>query len=162
MRLAPELAPTAKPVVTGPRDAALRAARTCYDHLAGRLGVALADALVRAGHVELESDAGIVTPSGLVLLERIGIDADTLASGGAAKSRRVLCRPCLDWSERRPHLAGGLGAALLTRSLELGWVARVRDTRAIAVTPRGREGYAAAFGIDIAALAASAASRPAA
>ena len=93
MRVAAELEPARKPLVVGPRDAALRTARTCYDHLAGRLGVALADGLVAAGHVELESDAGIVTPSGLALLSRIGIDPEGLATGRAAKGRRVLCRP---------------------------------------------------------------------
>src|SRR6185503_10918079 len=85
--------------VTGPRDAALRAARTCYDHLAGHLGVALTDALVTRGHVELMHDAGLVTDAGIALFERIGIDVDSLTAGRGS-SARVLCRPCLDWSER--------------------------------------------------------------
>ncbi|MEJ0019984.1 MAG: helix-turn-helix transcriptional regulator [Acetobacteraceae bacterium] len=106
---------------------ALRTARTCYDHLAGRLGVALADALTGQRHVTLGVDGGQVTPQGVRFLEAFG------ASPGPG--RRVFCRPCLDWSERRPHLAGRLGAALACRCFELGWIARQRDTRAVAITP---------------------------
>jgi hypothetical protein len=142
MHVAAEIEPVRRPVVTGPRDLALRAARTCYDHLAGRLGVALADALVAAGHVELDSDAGIVTPAGLVLLERVGIDAMS-----AGRGRRVLCRPCLDWSERRPHLAGTLGAALCRLSFERGWVRRVEGTRAVSITPKGQRAFRETFGV---------------
>src|SRR6185295_15570512 len=102
---------------TGPRDIALRAARTCYDHLAGHLGVALTDALVTRGHVELTHDAGLITDTGIALFERIGIDVVSLTVR-RSKTARVLCRPCLDWSERRPHLAGAVGAALCARSFE--------------------------------------------
>src|SRR6478736_4170782 len=98
-----------KRLVVGPRDAALRKARTCYDHLAGQLGVALADALVAAGHAELARDGGIVTDTGVEFLGRIGIDMTGMRAQCARKSGRVLCRPCLDWSERRPHLAGMVG-----------------------------------------------------
>ncbi len=136
MHVAAELEPQRKSVVVGPRDAALRAARTCYDHLAGRLGVALADALVSAGHVELESDGGIVTTSGLALLDRIGIDVDVLTARRTGH-RRVLCRPCLDWSERRPHIAGALGAALCTLCFDKGWIRRVENSRAVMVTAKG-------------------------
>jgi hypothetical protein len=122
--------------VTGPRDAALRAARTCYDHLAGELGVALADALTRGAYVELTHDAGLVTDAGIALLERIGIDIGSLRAG-RGKSGRVLCRPCLDWSERRPHLAGAVGAALCARSFEENWIRRIPGSRAVAVTPKG-------------------------
>src|SRR5713226_5348345 len=103
MRVASSLPPTRPPLVVGPRDAALRAARTCYDHLAGRLGVALADAMVVAGHVELSDDVGLVTDAGIELLGRIGIDVDAFPLTRRGKhSARILCRPCLDWSERRP------------------------------------------------------------
>lgn len=136
MHVAAELEPPRKHVIVGPRDAALRAARTCYDHLAGRLGVAIADGLIAAGHVELENDGGIVTPSGLALFDRIGIDTDGLTARKSG-SRRVLCRPCLDWSERRPHLAGTLGAALCTLCFDKGWIRRVENSRAVAVTPKG-------------------------
>src|SRR5262249_19331323 len=95
-------------LVVGPRDAALRAARVCYDHLAGRLGVALADALVAEGHAEFSKEGGLVTDSGLKLLSRIGVDTAEMLPPSARRSRRALCRPCLDWSERRIHLGGVL------------------------------------------------------
>lgn len=121
---------------TGPRDAALRAARTCYDHLAGQLGVALADALVTRGHLELTHDAGLVTKAGVALFDRLGIDVVSLVAS-RGRTTRVLCRPCLDWSERRPHLAGAVGAALCARSFEENWIRRIESTRAVNVTPKG-------------------------
>jgi DNA-binding transcriptional ArsR family regulator len=128
----------------GPRDEALRAARTCYDHLAGRLGVALADSLLARGHVAVADEgdgaAAVTDAGGAFLSARLGVD---LAAGG----RRPVCRTCLDWSERRPHLAGRLGAALCRRALELGWIERARDGRAVAVTPAGRHGFEEVFGI---------------
>ena len=132
--------------VTGPRDAALRAARTCYDHLAGHLGVALADALVDGGHVELMQDAGLVTDAGIALFGRIGIDVASL-SAGRSKTARVLCRPCLDWSERRPHLAGAVGAALCAHSFEEGWIRRMEGTRAVTITPKGQRVFREAIGV---------------
>jgi DNA-binding transcriptional ArsR family regulator len=118
---------------------ALRMARTCYDHLAGRLGVALADALLDRGHVALGSDGGEVTEAGQRFLDAFG--------ASPAPGRRVFCRPCLDWSERRPHLAGRLGAALASRCFELGWVAQQRDTRALAISEAGRRGFLDTFGL---------------
>ena len=132
--------------VTGPRDAALRAARTCYDHIAGQLGVAIADALVRGGHVELTHDAGLVTDAGIALFGRLGIALDALGAG-RGNTTRVLCRPCLDWSERRPHLAGALGAALCARSLEESWIRRIAGTRAVAITPKGWRIFRGAIGL---------------
>jgi DNA-binding transcriptional ArsR family regulator len=120
---------------------ALRTARTCYDHLAGRLGVALADALSERGHVTLGTDGGEVTDQGQRFLGEFG--------AAPAPGRRVFCRPCLDWSERRPHLAGRVGAALACRCFELGWIARQRDTRAVAITKAGREGLRETFGISL-------------
>jgi DNA-binding transcriptional ArsR family regulator len=131
---------------TGPRDAAMRAARTCYDHLAGQLGVALADALAARGHVELAHDAGLVTDSGIALFERLGIDVAALTAS-RGKSARVLCRPCLDWSERRAHLAGALGAALCARSIDQGWISHIAGTRAVTVTPAGWRIYHDMIGI---------------
>ena len=124
-------------------DPGLRAARSCYDHLAGALGVALADALVARGAVTLEADAGEITEAGRALLEDFGIALE--APGG----RRPLCRPCLDWSERRPHLAGAVGAALLEHLLALGWITRTATPRQIIVTPAGRLGLRSAFGIAL-------------
>jgi DNA-binding transcriptional ArsR family regulator len=133
--------------VTGPRDAALRAARTCYDHLAGRLGVALADGLVAGGHVELASDAGLVTGAGIALFDRLGIDVASL-SAARGKRARVLCRPCLDWSERRYHIAGLVGAEICRCCLERGWIERKRDSRALKLTPAGQRGLRDSFGVS--------------
>ena len=128
---------------TGPRDAALRQARTCYDHLAGRLGVALADALLARGVIEWSADGGAVTAPGAAFLARLGL-ATSAPAGGAG---RLFCRPCLDWSERRPHVAGVLGAALCAHCLERGWVRRRPGGRALEITPAGWQGFAAEFGI---------------
>ncbi|HSK41848.1 MAG TPA: helix-turn-helix transcriptional regulator [Arenibaculum sp.] len=127
---------------TGPRDEALRTARTCYDHLAGYLGTALADTLHARGHIVLGDGAGEITADGAGFLSGFGIDAAGLRNG-----RRTVCRTCLDWSERRPHLAGGLGAALCARCFELGWIERMNDSRAVAVTAAGRSGFGSVFGV---------------
>lgn len=129
----------------GPRDAALREARTCYDHLAGRLAVAMAESLVARGAVELGEDGGALTPAGEVFLRGLGVDLDAARPAGRPR-RRVFCRPCLDWSERRPHIAGTLGAALLTTCLARGWVRRSEGSRAVAVTPGGQVALGRAFG----------------
>lgn len=137
--------PEARPkraISTGPKDAAMRAARSCYDHLAGRLAVDLTDALLGRGHVELDLDGGAVTPSGHRFFAEFGVDLE-----GIPRGKRAFCRPCLDWSERRPHLAGAVGAALSCRCFALGWVKRVEGSRAIAVTPSGRRGFLSAFGV---------------
>ena len=128
----------------GPRDAALRLARTCYDHMAGRLAVALADSLCANGHVVIADGAGLVTDTGRRLLCDFGVALDD-----GAKGRRPLCRTCLDWSERRSHLAGRLGAGLCQRCLDLGWIARGRDSRAVTFTPKGIEGFQKTFGITL-------------
>jgi DNA-binding transcriptional ArsR family regulator len=128
-------------------DDALRTARTCYDHLAGRLGVALAESLTQAGHIALSDDGGTVTRRGRAFFAEFGID---LAQ--AMNSRRCFCRPCLDWSERRTHLGGALGAVLADRCFGLGWIERRRDTRAVAIPRRGEKGFREVFAIDLATL----------
>lgn len=126
-------------------DDALRFARTCYDHLAGRLGVAIADALVEKGYVVLTDEGGEVTEAGARFLKGFGVNL-VLAS----RSRRIFCRPCLDWSERRYHVAGHVGREILRRCLELGWLVPAGDYRAVTITAAGRAGLLATFGIDLA------------
>jgi DNA-binding transcriptional ArsR family regulator len=131
-----------RPASTG--DHALRTARTCYDHLAGRLGVSLTRALVRRGHLVLSRDGGELTPRGSEMLNDFGVDL-----AAAARRKRIFCRPCLDWTEQRPHLAGAVGAAIAARCSDLGWIARMRDSRAVTVTAQGRDGFAEVFGVTI-------------
>ncbi len=149
MEVASGAAAKRQPLSVGPRDAALRAARTCYDHLAGRLSVALADALVTGGQVELSDDAGLVTEAGIELFGRVGIDIDALIELSGKRSTRVLCRPCLDWSERRPHIAGAVGAALCAHSLTKNWIRRVDGTRAVTITPKGERAFQEEFGMRL-------------
>jgi DNA-binding transcriptional ArsR family regulator len=110
----------------------LREARTCYDHLAGRLGVALARALEADGVVKRRNGGYALGPRAR-RLEALGIDV-----GGLEHQRRPVVRGCLDWSERELHVAGGLGAALSTRLFELGWIERREANRSVAVTEQGR------------------------
>ena len=126
----------------GPKDEALRAARTCYDHLAGRLGTALADRLSDLRLVIIGDGGALVTDDGRDFLAGLGL---TFPEAGG--NHRPLCRTCLDWSERRPHLAGQLGAALLTCSLERSWIARMPGSRAVTITDAGSKGFAMVFGI---------------
>jgi DNA-binding transcriptional ArsR family regulator len=127
-----------------PQQERLRFARTCYDHLAGRLGVALADALVVKGCIVLDDDGGEVTDAGRRFLCDFGLDLSS-----KERSRRIFCRPCLDWSERRYHIAGLVGAEMCRRCLALGWVGRERDSRALRITPAGETGFRATFGLSL-------------
>jgi DNA-binding transcriptional ArsR family regulator len=125
-------------------DDALRTARTCYDHFAGKLGVSLADALRERGHLVLAEDGGEVTESGVSFLLDFGVDLSAVR-----QKRRTFCRPCLDWTERRLHLGGAVGAALASRCFELGWFTRSRDSRALAIAPAGRHGLDEVFGVSL-------------
>lgn len=124
-------------------DQELRLARTCYDHLAGVLGVSLADALGRRKLVDLSAEGGVVTPKGRRFFTDFGVDI-----AGLEAKKRCFCRPCLDWSERRHHIAGAVGAALAERLFALGWTERIRDSRVIRVTPSGYAGLQKTFAID--------------
>jgi DNA-binding transcriptional ArsR family regulator len=133
--------PASPPDVATPSPLSL--ARTCYDHLAGALGVRVTDVLIARGALRLEGDAYAVTC--VDTFSDLGVDLDTVAGG----TRRSLARPCLDWSERRHHLAGALGAALVTHWLDAGWLARSSASRALIVTPQGRRGFRRALGITV-------------
>jgi DNA-binding transcriptional ArsR family regulator len=123
----------------GPSDPAVRKARVCYDHLAGEKGVALFDALAAGGHI---ADGGArLTKRGARFMRDFGIDLEALAAG-----RRPLCKSCLDWSQRRSHLAGGLGAALLSQIYAQGWARRDRNSRAVIFTSQGERKFDRAFG----------------
>jgi DNA-binding transcriptional ArsR family regulator len=121
--------------------------RSCYDHLAGRVAVELARSLEasRVLRPRGERDYGL-EPRGRAFFGRLGVDTESLRA-----SRRAFARRCLDWTERRPHVAGALGAALLSRLVDLGWVARRPDTRALRVTVRGRRELSDRFGIAVCA-----------
>jgi DNA-binding transcriptional ArsR family regulator len=112
----------------------LAEARTCYDHFAGRLGIAIHDALVAGGYLSVSEGGYGLTRTGVAIFAGLGIDL-----AAAQKGRRAPLRPCLDWSERRPHLAGSLAAALACRCFEAGWVRRIKDSRAVQLTDTGRE-----------------------
>jgi DNA-binding transcriptional ArsR family regulator len=149
MQVASELRPSRKRLTVGPREVALRKARTCYDHLAGELGVALTDALVAGGYAELTNEAGLVTDAGVDFLGRIGVDLDVLLTPRTKRSGRVLCRPCLDWSERRWHLAGAIGAAICAHSFANDWIRRIDGTRAVMITLKGLEVFREQFGAKL-------------
>jgi len=125
-------------------DDAMRTARTCYDHFAGKLGVGLTDALCAHGYVVLTDDGGEVTANGATFFDKFGIDL-----AAARGRRRIFCRPCLDWTERRVHLGGSVGALLAQRCFDLGWFERRRDSRALAITKSGRRGLSETFGISL-------------
>ena len=122
---------------------ALNAARVCFDHLAGRLSVDLTDALVARKYVVPDGEAADITRAGARFLTTFGIELPHRTS-----TRRHLCRLCLDWTERRPHIAGAVGAAITRRCFDLGWMERTKGSQAVAVTPRGRRGFRETFGVD--------------
>ena len=118
---------------TGPRDPGLRKARVCYDHLAGEWGVRLMEGFLAGGRLRGDAHGLSLAPAGRARFIAEGIDIDKLGAG-----RRPLCRACLDWSERRPHLGGALGKALLDLMLEKGWLRRAAASRLLEVTPPGQ------------------------
>jgi DNA-binding transcriptional ArsR family regulator len=123
-------------LLASPREPALRKARVCYDHLAGELGVSAFESLLAGGVFARSADGVRLTETGISWFADLGIDTAALAG-----QRRTLCRPCMDWSERRQHLAGALGCALLSRVCELKWAKREKGSRVIRFTPRGQQSF---------------------
>ena len=127
-------------VRTGPRDAQMQVARVCYNHLAGAKGVQMYRSMTARGLLLETGEDVSLTAQGSDYLLEFGIAMDALKAG-----RTRLCRTCLDWSERRNHLAGSLGRALLGRMEELGWMQRAPSSRVIQITPKGQVAFDAAF-----------------
>ena len=122
---------------------ALSAARICYDHLAGRLSVDLTDSFAARQYIVPDDDIAEITTAGARFLGEFGVELPARRS-----SRRHFCRLCLDWTERRPHIAGEIGAAITRRCFDLGWLDRMSRSHAVIVTPLGRRGLRKTFGID--------------
>lgn len=122
-----------RPEIVAVKDDPMRHARTCYDHIAGRFGIELIDRLLDRAWLQDVGDSYLVTPEGEALMARLDIDITTLRGG-----RRPLTRKCLDWSERRHHLGGALGAAIAGTFFERRWIRRIDGTRALKITPEGK------------------------
>jgi DNA-binding transcriptional ArsR family regulator len=122
----------------------LRVARSCYDHLAGQLGVGVTDALARLDVIRASDTRYDVTRSGATFLERLDIDVENLR-----ERRRQFARPCLDWTERRHHVAGVLGSALLSTFLDRGWVTRHARDRSLVITPAGSQNLRQLFDLHL-------------
>jgi DNA-binding transcriptional ArsR family regulator len=122
--------------------APIRVARFCYDHLAGRLGTHLTAALLARGFLAAQGKAFLLTPEGETWLQSIGIDVAEVR-----RSRRAFAQQCLDWSERKDHLGGALGAAIAERMLALGWITRTRHSRVVTITEAGHAALAEGFGL---------------
>ena len=140
MAVALEHRPRFRPLSRQARE--LSAARICYDHLAGRLSVDLTDSLIRHAYIVVGDEAAEITQAGTRFLSEFGIDLSVLSA-----NRRHLCRLCLDWTERRPHIAGAVGAALTKRCFDLGWTERRKHSSAVIVTASGKHGFLKTFGI---------------
>jgi DNA-binding transcriptional ArsR family regulator len=135
--------PPVNSLAANSQRAALAEARSCYDHLAGRLGCAVNAALLRDGALRLTSAGFQLTIAGARLLGEAGVDVE-----GARRRRRRFAYPCLDWTERREHLAGALGAAVLAQALLAAWVKPRPGSRALQITPGGRTAFAELFGLS--------------
>ena len=126
----------------GPRDPAMRRARVCYDHLAGELGVAMLDGLLARGVIEDRGGALSLSDGGAGFVRAFGVAEDALRGG-----RRPICKACLDWSERRSHLAGSLGKAMLDQVYAKGWARQVEGARVVAFNAGGLAAFERAFGV---------------
>lgn len=134
------------PVRVGPRDETMRMARMCYDHIAGRLGLAIAERLLAEHAIEFDGEAGRVTDRAAEVLQRWGLPLEPVQP--SLRSSRPYCRPCLDWSERKSHLAGRLGAMLCTHCLDKGWLTRQQGGRALTISADGAATFRELLGLD--------------
>jgi DNA-binding transcriptional ArsR family regulator len=142
MAVAVENRPRFRPLSRQARE--LSDARICYDHLAGRLSVEIADFFTAHEYIVLSEQAAEITPAGTRFLAEFGVDLSSPNSTG-----REFCRLCLDWTERRPHIAGALGAALTKHCFDLGWIEQIKHSGAVIVTPPGQRGFLETFGIGV-------------
>lgn len=122
----------------------LENARTCYDHLAGRLSVTLTNIMQEEGYIEKSNKRFIITTKGEHFFKELGIDLIALS-----RKRRSFCHACLDWSERTHHLGGALGNGLFERYIELGWLESRENSREIVITTEGKSGLKEFFGLSI-------------
>jgi DNA-binding transcriptional ArsR family regulator len=136
-------------VSTGPQDEGLRKARICYDHLAGEMGVRLFDALIAKGYIIENAPDLILTEAGQTFFRGLDVDIDLLK-----KSSRPLCKSCLDWSERRSHLAGSIGKWILTDAINRQWAQQQVDSRAILFNPKGLAAFSKKYQLEIKATKA--------
>jgi len=142
MTVAIENRPRYRPLTRRARE--LSGARICNDHLAGRLSVDLTDSLIAHEYIEVGAEAAEITQAGTRFLTKFGVDLSAPGSG-----RRHFCRLCIDWTERRPHVAGAVGAALAKRCFDLGWTERMKHSSAVIVTASGKRGFRETFGIGV-------------
>jgi len=146
MALAGERAQPASKTAAWRRDPDLRFCRTCYDHLAGQVGIAVTDSLTQHGHLEPRGARDWkLTPSGELFCQRLGIDL----AGARAAHARYFARQCLDWSERRPHISGALGSAIADTFFKKGWAERLRRGRTVRLTDSGRRALSSHFGTSL-------------
>jgi len=146
MAIAGTRAPPASKSAAWRRDPDLRFCRTCYDHLAGQVGIAVTDSLTRAGHIEPKGSRDwTLTDTGELFCQRIGVDL----AGARRTGSRHFARQCLDWSERRPHISGALGAAIADTFFKRGWAERLRRSRSVRLTDSGRRALGSHFGAAV-------------
>ena len=146
MALAGTRAPPASQSAAWRRDPDLRFCRTCYDHLAGQVGIAVTDSLTQHGHLEPKGARDWkLTPSGELFCARVGVDLEQARQA----STRHFARQCLDWSERRPHISGALGSAIADTFFKKGWAEKLRRGRTVRLTDSGRRAMARDFGASV-------------
>ncbi len=133
-----------KKIVRNKDNSAIKYCRTCYDHLAGKVGVVITEALINQKLIELNASSYLITKKGSAFFSKLEINTDELR-----KYRRIFAKPCLDWSERKYHLAGSLGAALLDKTLSLDWFRKTKNSRAIIVTSKGQQQLYESFKVSV-------------